>query len=115
MSIHLLAPTRVSTVGDCEIVVVALRTFGGSFLARLGLMLSSAVRTVTAAWADETLTRFCSVTRKICSWARTAKSRTASSTGGEAIACETASDTMGRAAETKLLDRARRSVAWSAM
>jgi len=67
------------------------------------------------AWADETLTRFCSVTRKICSWARTAKSRTASSTGGEAIACETASDTMGRAAETKLLDRARRSVAWSAM
>ena len=48
----------MSTVGDCEIVDVALNTSGGSFLARAGLIASSAVRTVTAACADDTLTRF---------------------------------------------------------
>ena len=64
-------------------------------------MLSSAVRTVTAACADDTLTRRSSVKRKIWSWARTAKSRTASSTGGVAMAWETASATIGRAADTK--------------
>ena len=30
-SIHLPALTSVSTVGDCEIVVVALRTLAGTF------------------------------------------------------------------------------------
>jgi hypothetical protein len=107
----LLALTSVSTVGDCEIVVVALSTFAGTLRARLGLMLSSAVRTVIAACADDTLTRFSSVKRKIWSWARTAKSRTASSTGGVAMAWETASATIGRAADTKFDVRASRSVA----
>ena len=47
--IHLLARKSVSTRLDCEIVVVALRMSGGSFLASAGLIVSSAVRTVTAA------------------------------------------------------------------
>ena len=48
MSIHLPALTSVSTLGDCEIVVVALRTLAGTLRARLGLTLSSVVRTVIA-------------------------------------------------------------------
>ena len=71
---HLLAVKTASTVGDCEIVVVALNTFSGSFFASVGLIASSAERTVSAACAELTLTRRDCVTRKICSCARTAKS-----------------------------------------
>ena len=63
-----------STVGDCEIVVVALSTFGGSFFDNDGLIVSSAERTVSAACADDTFTRFDWVIRKIWSWAPAAKS-----------------------------------------
>jgi hypothetical protein len=63
----LLAVKMASTVGDCEIVVVALSTLLGSFLASRGLTLSSAARTVIAACADETFTRRDCVIRKICS------------------------------------------------
>ena len=89
--------------------------FGGSFLASAGLIVSSAVRTVTAAWAESTLTRRALVARKICRWARATNSCTDSFTSGVAIAAEIASVTTGRAADTKLETRARRSVAWSAM
>ena len=104
----------MSTVPDCEMVVVASRMLGGSFLANAGLMVSSAVRTLTAASAESTLTRRVLVARKICRWARATNSWTFSFTSGVAIAAEIASVTTGRAAETKFETRASRSVAWSA-
>ena len=112
---HLLARNRMSTLPDCEIVVVALSTFGGSLFATAGLIVSSALRTVIAASAESTFTRRALLARKICSCARSAKSWIASVTGAVWIAAETASVTIGRAAETKFDVRASRNVAWSAM
>ena len=42
---------------DCEIVVVASSTLAGSFLASEGLMVCSALRTVTAASSESTSIR----------------------------------------------------------
>ena len=92
-------------------VVVALSTLGGSLFASAGLIVSSALRTVMAASAESTLTRRELLARKICSWARSAKSWIASLTGGVSMAAESASVTIGRAAETKFEVRASRSVA----
>jgi hypothetical protein len=108
---HLLARNRMSTLLDWEMVVVALKTFGGSLFASAGLIVSSALRTVSAASAESTFTRRASVARKICSWARSAKSWIAWVTGGVLMAAESASVTIGRAADTKFDVRASRSVA----
>ena len=111
---HLLTRNSTSTVLDCEMVVVALKTFGGSLSASAGLIVSSALRTVIAASAESTFTRWAPLARKICSWARSAKSWIASVTGAVARAAASASVTIGRAADTKLEVRASRNVAWSA-
>ena len=93
---------------DCEMLVVALNTLGGSLLASAGLIVSSALRTVTAASAESTFTRRAPLARKIWSWARSAKSWIASVTGAVASAAATASVTIGRAADTKFEVRASR-------
>ena len=100
---------------DCEIVVVASRTLAGSFFASDGLMVWSALRTVTAACCESTSTRRAPWAWNTWSCARATNSWIASLTGGVAMAAEMASATTGRAAETKFDVRASLSVAWSAM
>ena len=105
----------MSTASFCEIVADASSTFAGSFFASAGLIDCNAERIEVAVCCASMSTRCAARASKTCSCARSAKSRIASSTGGVAIAAETASVTTGRAAETKFDVRARRSVAWSAM
>ncbi len=99
----------------CETVADASSTFAGSFFASDGLIVCSADRMEVDACCASMSTRRPSRVRKTCSWARSANSRIASSTGWVSIATEIASVTAGRAAETKFEVRARRRVAWSAM
>ncbi len=95
-------------MSDCEIDVVVSSTLAGSFFASAGLMVCSALRMVTAASCEFTSTRRVPRAWNTCSWARWAKSRIAASTGGVATAAAMASETTGRAADTKLLVGARR-------
>ena len=73
-STHGLRRKSRSTRLDCEIVVVASSTPVGTFFANAGLIVSSAVRMVAAAWDESTSTRRAPCTWKTCSWARSTKS-----------------------------------------
>ncbi len=113
--IHCLTVNRVSTAEFCDTVADASSTLAGSFFESDGLIVCSAARMVVEACCASMSTRRLTRASNTWWWARTANSRIAFSTGGVAIAEDSASVTSGRAPETKLDVRASRSVAWSAM
>ncbi len=86
--IHRLIVNIRSTAEFCETVADASRTFAGSFFESDGLIVWSAERIVVAAAAESMSTRRAARARNTCSWARTANSRIASSTGGVAMAAD---------------------------
>ena len=95
--------------------IVIGAVLGNAMLASAGLIDCRAERMLVDTCSELSSTRRAARAWNTCWWARSAKSRIASSTGGVRMAAEIASLTTGRAADTKLEERASRSDAWSAM